>query len=269
MDTSTGRQRPFPALAIVAVLLIVCVFPGQRLISPLVPAFSGIATIAPSLIIFDIPVQLPVSIDLLLVSALFLTVYLIVILLYPGRRGISLFREIAGRIGALLSGAFIILCFAAAGGLIVSLAQDRFPRSVKNGVESLGINADVHLPYTGAQIVHLHGNILVVLCLAIGVAISIGKINRDPQTRKTKPLTKEQRISPYRRMLQEKRSQVKPPPPVKAKSRPPGVPIEPPAPPSAVRAKSRPATVKQSNTYCSHEPLSSLQPEAVNYRPLN
>src|SRR6266568_1800131 len=92
MDIHTGQQRPFPAVAIVSVLFLLCLFLGQRWIANLFPGISGLARIDPSLTILDIPVRMPVTVDLILVPGLFILSYLVVILLYPSRSGMSSWR---------------------------------------------------------------------------------------------------------------------------------------------------------------------------------
>src|SRR5437016_5417961 len=124
MAIPNDGQRPFPAVVIVAMLFLVCLFPGQLWIAPLLPGIAGLAKIKLSLIILDISVPLPVAIDLILVPALFIFIYVVVILIYPGRRGTSVGWEIVQRLWAAFSGLIILLFCVALGGLISYLVQD-------------------------------------------------------------------------------------------------------------------------------------------------
>lgn len=266
MATSAAGQRTFPALIVVCILLLACLFLGQ--VSQLwmahqFPGVSGLARLDPGLIIMDIPVRLPISIDLILVPVLFLLAYAIVILLHPRR------RELPHRLGAIFSALIIIGCCVAFGGLIAWLLQDHLPKQVRNGIESLGINADIHLPYTAYKTIHLHGNVIALFSLTIGVAIAIGRINKAPAARKPTRLSRQQRMTPYKRMLQEK---YKPAPskPVQPKPAQPRPAQPKPAQlnPTPPHAPNRPLVANPSRTFCQPEPLSTLQPEAVNYRPL-
>ena len=299
MATSTTGQRTFPALIVVCILLLACLFLGQ--VSQLwmthqFPGVSGLARLDPGLIIMDIPVRLPITIDLILVPVLFLLAYTVVILLHPRR------RELPHRLGAIFSALIIIGCCVAFGGLIAYLLQDHLPRQVRNGIESLGINADIYLPFTAYKTIHLHGNFIALFSLTIGVAIAIGRINKAPASGKPTRLSRQQRMTPYERMLQEKYMpagaapskaaqpralQPKPaqPKPVQAKptqskptqakptqakppqSQPPQS-KSPQVSPTLPQAANRPLVASPSRAFCQPEPLFTLQPEAVNYRPL-
>lgn len=203
----------------------------------LLPGISGLARIDPSLTILDIPVRMPVSIDLILVPGLFIIMYVVVILLYPFRSGMFSGREVMFRMGAVFSGVFTLLLCIGFGALISYLARGYLPKSIKNGMDSLAINADIHLPNAGYEVIPLRGNIILLVCFIIGAAIFIQRIRRTPSIRKVTRLTREQRRTPYERMLREKREQ--------EKRASPNVP-----------------------SMCCNHPLLTIRPEAVNYRPL-
>ncbi|HEV2480644.1 MAG TPA: hypothetical protein VGS79_13300 [Puia sp.] len=292
MATSTRgkKERPFPALVIASLLFLACLYPGQYLIAHLLPGISGQATINPSLIIFDIPIHLPVTIDLILVAALFFLVYAGVILVFPSGRGGTRYREIIPRLGAVLAGSFFFLFASASGALISDLVHDHLPRNVRNGIDSLGIAADVSLPFSGT--IHLPGNFITLLGLIIGFAIVVAKIGTDPGKRKTAPLTREQRMTPYQRMQQEKKLAAtgkqssttakqpavtsKAPAPAqkqlaatgKAPAQKQATSVKPAtaAPKSSVKQSTiRPNAVKP---LCTSQPLYTLEPEAVAYMPM-
>ena len=249
IPTRGKKDRPFPASVIASLLFVACLFPGQRLISNLLPGISGVATINPGLVIFDIPVHLPVAIDLILVPALFFLVYAVVILLYPSGSGVTAWRETIPRLGAALAGSLIFLFAAACGGFTSYLVQDRLPKNVRNGIDSLGITADISLPFSAYKTIHLPGNIITLIGLVIGFALCIAKISRTPGTKKMAPLTREQR------MQREKRQTVGS---------------------NRRDTMSKPDTIRQPlatkttsvTARCQNHPLLTLEPEAVAYMPM-
>lgn len=286
--TRGKKERPFPALVIVSLLFVACLYPGQYLIAHLVPGISGQATINPSLIVFDIPIHLPVTIDLILVAALFFLVYAGVILVFPSGLGGTTWRQTAPRLGAVLAGSFFFLFAAASGGFISYLVHDHLPRNVRNGVDSLGIAADVSLPFSGFQSIHLPGNVITLLGLLIGFAIVVAKIGTNPGKRKTAPLTREQRMTPYERLQREKKQAASQPPartsqqpaPVRkqaaATSKPSASARPAAAPKSSIKAGGlKQEGLKQSSPrpndarpLCQTQPLHTLEPEAVAYMPM-
>ena len=259
MDALTRQQRPFPAVAVVAVLFVLCIFPGQFWITRLFPGMPGLIKIRPSLVILDIPVQLPVSIDLVLVSGLFLLSYPVVILLYPSRPGLPPWRQAIQRVRSVFAGLFILLFCILSGGLIYYLVQDYLPRQIKTGIGSFGINADIYLPYPGYETIHLRGSTLLFVCFVIGMAICIRKIRKEPGMQKAGQLTREQRMTPYQRMMQEKRSG-----PAPAASKP-----------AVNQKRSKPEQrVPRLNHndlhgLCCRQPVTTFRPEAVSYMPMS
>jgi len=232
MATYSGKPGAFPALAIVPLLLVFCLFPGQTWLAHFIPRLSGLATIDPGLIVLDTPIHLPGSIDLVLVPALFLALYTIVLLAFSMSRHLPAGRTVTHRLAAVLSGTFFFLLSVAIGGLISYVLLEQLPDRLQHNINAISVNADVHLPFLGYKTSSLHGNILSLLGLLVGIGIFLVRISRDPRYRRSTPLTREQRMTPYQRMLEERRR---------------------PAPP-AFR--------------CHNEPLYTLEPEAVNYRPL-
>lgn len=203
------QRRPLPVVTIVAVLLLLCIFPGQYWVTSRFPEISGLIRIDPSVVILDIPNPLPVPIDLILVPALFFLIYPVIILLYPSRTGTPSWREALLRARSVFAGLLVLLLCTLSGGLLYYLAQDYLPRNVRNGINSFGINADIYLPYPGYETIRLRGSMVLGVCVVIGLSIFIRKIRREPGIKKTAPLTREQRMTPYERMMREKRMQEK------------------------------------------------------------
>jgi hypothetical protein len=201
MDVLHGKQRQFPAIATVLVLLVLCIIPGQLLVTKQFPAIAGRVQISPSVVFLDIPVRLPLDIDMIVAPALFFLIYPLVIVFSPSR------RHMLQRVKAAFAGLFILLCCVLAGGLIYYLVQDRLTTQVLTGINSIGINADIHLPYPGHETIYLRGSLIVLVCFMIGLFILIRKLRKAP----VEGLTREQRMTPYERMLQERRMQEKQP----------------------------------------------------------
>jgi len=199
MDLHPAQQRRFPAVAMVVVLFALCIYPGQYLLTRQFPQIAGLAQFKPALVFLEIPVELPFVIDLVLTPALFLLIYPLVMLLYPSCSGIG------HRLKAAATGLFALLCCMLAGALIYYLAQGYLTPEVRNGINSMGITADIHVAYRGYENIPLRGSMVLFLCFIIGMIICIRKLRKEPPTQ----LTREQRMTPYERMLQERKMQAK------------------------------------------------------------
>jgi hypothetical protein len=250
MDTHTGEQQRFPAAIIVVVLFMLCIIVGQFWITKLYPSISGLVQINPIVVFLDIPVHLPVTIDIIVAPCLFLLMYPVVIFFYPSQR-----RRTLQRVKAAFTGLFILLCCMLLGGLIYYLVQDYLPVQVRNGINAMGINADIHLAYPGHETIYLRGSLILLLCFVMGSFIFIRKITREPKGQ----LTREQRMTPYQRMLKEKQLMQKiQKEEYKAdKSRQP--------------AYTEPQTIQPNRNGQSHlcwnQPVIAIKPEAVYYMP--
>ena len=199
MDLHPAQQRRFPAVAMVVVLFVLCIYPGQVLLTKQFPGIAGLAQFKPALVFLEIPVELPFVIDLVLAPALFLLLYPLVMMLYPSCSGIG------HRFKAAATGLFALLCCMLTGGLIYYLAQGYLTPEVRNGINSMGIMADIHVAYPGYETIPLRGSMVLFLCFVIGMIICIRKLRKEPPTQ----LTREQRMTPYQRMLQERKMQGK------------------------------------------------------------
>lgn len=246
-------------MVIVLLLFVACVFPGQGWVAPRVPRIAGQATLTPGLSILDIPVQLHFTIDLILVPCLLMVSYFVVILIESVLRGVPIGHELVHRLGAVFTGSFLLLLCLTTGGLIAYAGQTWLPPHVLKSLGLLGVSADLN---TGFGPVHLRGNLIALLALAAGLVSFVNRVKKSPGTRRTVQLTREQRMTPYQRMLQERREQEKPQPP-----RPRSVPVEKKATVQQ-RPQTRPRPAAPSRSLCNNQPLPSLEPEAVNYRPM-
>lgn len=202
MDIDTGKKRRFPALAISAVIFLLCI-PGQFWATKWFPNLSGLALINPSLVFLHIPTPLPFTIDLILLPGLFLLIYPVVVLLCTSRP-----RQAIQRARNAFVGFFALLFCMLSGGYVYYLLQDQLSPRIRNGIDSLGINADLHLSYPGLETIHLRGSMVLLVCFIIGLIICIRKIRKEPAMLAAR-LTREQRMTPYDRMIQEKRMMLK------------------------------------------------------------
>jgi hypothetical protein len=225
------KQRSFPAVIIATLLLAFCIFPAQGWLAHLFPGISGRATIDPSLTIFDIPIHLPFAIDLILVPGLFIILYSTAVIIFSS--------GLPQRLAAVFVSIITILLGVAAGAVISWLLSEHLPDQIRNSMRSLSVNANLHAGYPNY---HLSGDTISFLGLIIGIMISIAIMSKTPKVQVRTRLTPEQRMTPYQRMLLERRY---------------GTP-HPPAPHQHER----------SHGLCRNEPLLTLQPEAVNFRPL-
>jgi hypothetical protein len=189
MNIHTGQRRPLPAVATVAVLLLLSLLVDQFWIARLFPSLSGILGIDLMVVFLDIPVHLPAPVDLIPVMALFSIFYLIVIRSFPFSTGRLARQEAWKDLRAALAGIFAVLACLLSGGLIFYLAQDYLPRKVRNGIDSFGISADIYIPFPGHETVQLRGSMLLLICFIIGMRICIRKIRRT-----SAPLMKEELV---------------------------------------------------------------------------
>ena len=252
MNSHTGQQRRFPALAIAVVLFILCINPGQAWISKLIPSISGLAQINPSLIFWDIPIKSPMAIDLILAPGLFLVIYTIVIMIYPLRPGIFYLGQSLQRVRSAFTGLFVLLCSMLIGGWIYYMLQDHLSLQARNGINTLGINADVHLAYPGYETINLRGSMILLICFLIGLIVFIRKISKVPK----EGLTREQRMTPYERMLQEKRMKKE-----ESKTYNNWKPV-------AIEQKAMQPAYNSQSRVCLNQPVLSLKPLAVGYMPM-
>ena len=245
----------------------------------LFPHLAGLATIDPGLTVLENPIRLLFSIDMILVPLLFLALYAIIILIYNISRHQPIAGDLFRRSASVISGVFFLVVCTAIGGLISYVLVDKLPGRIQHSIAIVGIDADIHFPNIGYTSNSLHGNILSMVGFIVGLVLFISKVTRDPQTRRATPLTREQKMSPYQRMQQEKRRPVTPShipdnhasylpdnhsPYLPDKHSPylpdnhsPYLPDPTPTPPP-IR-----------HSHCRNQPLASLEPEAVNYRPLS
>jgi hypothetical protein len=149
----------------------------RYLIAGLFPWAAGLAGVNPMLVFFDIPVPLPVVIDLPVIG-LFFFFYWILLLSYPSRYGAATWPELRKRLWSLFTGGLAILLCLAAGGAIFYLCSGLMSREVRNGIDSFGIQADLYTPIPDHEIIHLRGGMILLVCFFIGMRIFMKRTRR-------------------------------------------------------------------------------------------
>ena len=177
MNTYAGRRRSF---LLVALLLLISILLEQYWIVRLLPWMSDLGGIRPKVVFLDIPIDFPVTIDLIPVGLLFSFFYSLV--LAPGlpRVSGSIWPSLQKRVGAVLLGLTALLACLLVGGGVFYLLKDHLPREVRNGIDSFGVQADIYLPYPGEGVIHLQGSMLLLVAGYIGVRIWMRKAAVKP-----------------------------------------------------------------------------------------
>jgi hypothetical protein len=169
MNTYSGQQRP---RYILLVLLAMAILLDRFWIAGFFPEVSGLAGVNPIVVFLDIPVYLPVLIDLPVIGLFFLF-YFILLLSYPSRYGASTWQELRKRLWGVATGALAILLCLSAGGGLYYLFNELLPRQVRNGIDSFGIQADIYTPIPDHEVIHLRGSMVLLVCFLIGMRIFI------------------------------------------------------------------------------------------------
>jgi hypothetical protein len=130
-------------------------------------------------VFLDIPLGGPV-IDLVPVGILFTFFYSIVTAPGLSRSGTPIGPPLRKKLRtALMGGTILLICILAGGGLFY-LFQDALPRSVRNGIDSFGVRADVYLPYPAEGRIHLRGSMFLLLCCYAGIRIWMRMMKEEP-----------------------------------------------------------------------------------------
>ena len=133
------------------------------------------------IVFLDIPLDLPL-IDPIPVGLLFSFFYSVVLAPGISRTGGSIGPALRKRVKTVLLGLSALLVLLLAGGGLFYLLQDQLPRSVRNGIDSFGVRADVWLPYPGEGRIHLRGSMVMLICCYAGVRIWMRMMKESPAT---------------------------------------------------------------------------------------
>jgi len=170
MNADYGRRRP---LFIVLVLFVIAILLDRYLIVGLCPWMADLGGTRLMVVFLDIPVALP-QIDPLPVAVLFSLFYSMTPTASPVR------QEFAptGRLSTIWGGVIVLALWMSAGALVYHFAQGLLPRQVRNGIDSFGIQADIHTPFTAYSILPLRGGFILLLCFIIGGRTLVKRVNR-------------------------------------------------------------------------------------------
>jgi hypothetical protein len=151
---------------LVSILLLISILLEQYWIARFFPWIGGLGGFRPMIVFLDIPLALP-NIDWVPVSILFAVFYSIVISPELSRGGQR--RLVRAKVWRALSGWWLLLICILAGGGVYYLIEDYLPKSVQNGIDSVGIRADITLPWPSGELIHLHGSMLLLVFFGIGL----------------------------------------------------------------------------------------------------
>jgi hypothetical protein len=131
------------------------------------------------IVFLDIPLPLP-NIDWIPVGFLFMFLYGMVISSELNNRGQAPRALRRKKMAAVLTGWWILLVCILAGGALYYFVQDFLPRTVRNGIDSFGVRADITLPYPSGELVHLHGSMFLLVFSGLGIRLLLKKTALPP-----------------------------------------------------------------------------------------
>ena len=151
---------------LVSILLLISILLEQYWIARFFPWIGGLGGFRPMIVFLDIPLALP-NIDWVPVSILFAVFYSIVISPELSRSGQR--RLVRAKVWRALTGWWLLLICILAGGGVYYLIQDYLPKQVQNGIDSVGLRADITLPWPSGELIHLHGSMLLLIFFGLGL----------------------------------------------------------------------------------------------------
>jgi hypothetical protein len=157
MSMLTVKRRP---LLVVTVSLILAILLDRFLIVPFFPFVSGGLGIDLMPVFLDIPVHLPFVIDIIPVTILFFLIYSV----WLKKTG----NPVKKMRWAVFSGFLLLFICMLVGAALFYMMQDHLSRQVSNGINSIGIQADLYLPFPDGNVVHLRGSMILLVCCWIG-----------------------------------------------------------------------------------------------------
>ena len=157
MYTPSARRGTF---LLVVILLLISILLEQA-IAGLCPWLSQLGGVRPMIVFLDIPLEAPVTIDWLPVGFIFIIFYSII---RPPRSG-----------WAILGRWWLLLIFLLTGGGIFYGLSGFLPKTIRNGIDSFGMRADLILPYPSGETVHLQGSMIMLVFFILGWRLLINK----------------------------------------------------------------------------------------------
>lgn len=160
----------------VVILLLISILLEQA-IAGLCPLLNQLGGVRPMIVFLDIPLETPVTIDWLPVGFIFIVFYSIVRL--PRSKAADNIpgsgEGIFGRGWTILGRWWLLLICILIGGGIYAGVSDFLPKTIRNGIDSFGLRADLILPYPSGETVHLHGSMIILVFFMLGWRMMINK----------------------------------------------------------------------------------------------
>jgi hypothetical protein len=187
MYTPSARRGTF---LLVVILLLISILLEQA-VAGLCPWLSQLGGVRPMIVFLDIPLEAPVTIDWLPVGFIFILFYAVVSLPRgegagnPAGNGNG--AGTFGRGWAILGRWWLLLIFLLIGGGIYYGLSGFLPKTIRNGIDSFGMRADLILPYPSGETVHLQGSMILLVFFILGWRLLI---NKAVPLAVTQPLTR-------------------------------------------------------------------------------
>jgi hypothetical protein len=166
----TPAARRGTALLVLILLLISVLL--EQAIAAICPPLGELGGVRPMIVFLDIPLEAPLTIDWVPVGFIFMLFYTLVG--WP-RTTDNHRSEIQGRGWAVLGRWWLLLIFLLAGGLLYYELSGFLPKTIRNGIDSFGMRADLVLPYPSGQTVHLQGGMVLLVFFWLGWRLLIKK----------------------------------------------------------------------------------------------
>jgi hypothetical protein len=162
-------------ILLTVILLLISILLEQA-IAGLCPWLSRMGGVRPMIVFLDIPLEAPVTIDWLPVGFIFIIFYAVVSLPRGEHgKGTPNGGGTFSRGWAILGRWWLLLIFLLIGGGIYYGLSGFLPKTIRNGIDSFGIRADLILPYPSGETVHLQGSMIMLVFFILGWRLMINK----------------------------------------------------------------------------------------------
>jgi hypothetical protein len=163
-------------ILLTVILLLISILLEQA-IAGLCPWLSQMGGVRPMIVFLDIPLEAPVTIDWLPVGFIFIIFYAVVSLPRGEHAGNGAPNGSGtfSRGWAILGRWWLLLIFLLIGGGIYYGLSGFLPKTIRNGIDSFGMRADLILPYPSGETVHLQGSMILLVFFILGWRLLINK----------------------------------------------------------------------------------------------
>jgi len=169
MQSPVVPKRSFRA---VLVLLLLSILVDQCCIAKLAPWSSNLIGINFIPVVLGIPVNLELTLGLFPILVVFAGLYSLWLAAERRKAEVSFSHyRVRIKFWKVLVGILAIPCSMLLGGILYNLVHDYLPKDLRNGIESIGLNADVYVLGRGGEAMHLNGSLVLLGCLFAGIYI--------------------------------------------------------------------------------------------------